>query len=92
MFGGFEIRIIRGLNVDLFGGFEIRIIRGLNVNVFGGVSRVKDQIFLPDSELTPQERLLGTRQFGTDFFFFANFGFSYRFGSKFANIVNPRMN
>ncbi len=78
--------------IDVFGGFEIRIIRGFNVNLFGGVSRVKDQIFLSGADLTPEERLLGIRQFGTNFFFFASFGFSYRFGSKFANIVNPRMN
>jgi len=29
--------------------------------------------------------------FETDFYYYGRIGFSYRFGSKFANVVNPRM-
>jgi hypothetical protein len=28
---------------------------------------------------------------GTDYRYFANLGFSYTFGSRFSNVVNPRM-
>ena len=77
--------------IDLSAGLSIRLFRGLNVNVFGGASRIKDQLFISGAGLTPEERLLRTRQFETDFFYFANIGFSFRFGSKFANVVNPRM-
>ncbi|NIM50060.1 MAG: hypothetical protein GTN62_06955 [Gemmatimonadales bacterium] len=77
--------------IDLFGGFTIRLFRGLNFHMFGGASRIKDQLFLSGAGLTPEERLLRTRQFETAFYYFANISFSYRFGSKFANVVNPRM-
>ncbi len=77
--------------IDLFGGLSIRLFRGLNFNLFGGASRVKDQLFISGAELTPEERLLRTRQFATDFSYFGNISFSYRLGSKFANVVNPRM-
>ena len=76
---------------DTFAGFSIRIIRGLNFNVNGNFSRIKDQFFLPAGGLTPEEILLRRRQRETDFRFRLNVGLSYRFGSKFANIVNPRM-
>jgi len=77
--------------LDLGGGFSIRLFRGLNFNIFGGASRVKDQIYLSGAGLTPEERLLRVRAFETDFYYYAHVGFSYRFGSKFANVVNPRM-
>ncbi len=77
--------------LSLFGGPSIRLFRGLNFNVFGSVARIKDQLFIAGAGLTPEERLLRTRQFSTDFQYFINLSFSYRFGSRFANVVNPRM-
>ncbi|NIM49493.1 MAG: hypothetical protein GTN62_04925 [Gemmatimonadales bacterium] len=77
--------------IDLFGGFQVRLFRGLNFNAFGNVARVKDQLFLSKAGLTPEDILLSRRAQGTDFQYWVNFGFSYRFGSKFNNIVNPRM-
>lgn len=77
--------------VSLFGGPSIRLFRGLNFNVFGSIARIKDQLFISGEGLTPEERLLRTRQFSTDFRYFVNLSFSYRFGSKLANVVNPRM-
>lgn len=78
-------------SVSLFGGPRLRLFRGLTFNVFGSVARIRDQIFIAGGGLTPDERLLRTRQFSTDFRYFVNLGFSYRFGSKSANVVNPRM-
>jgi hypothetical protein len=77
--------------IDLFGSLGIRLFRGLNFNIFGEVSRVKDQLYLSGAGLTPEERLLRVRAFETDFYYYGSIGFSYRFGSKFANVVNPRM-
>lgn len=37
------------------------------------------------------ELLVRRRQLGTDYRYFANLGFSYTFGSRFSNVVNPRM-
>lgn len=77
--------------IDLGGSLSIRLVRGLDLNVFGGASRVKDQLFISGVGLTPEERLLRTRQFETEFLLFGGVGFRLRFGSKFTNIVNPRM-
>ena len=77
--------------LDLFGSLSIRVFRGLNFNIFGNVARVKDQLYLSGAGLSPEERLLRVRAFETDFYYFGSIGFSYRFGSKFANVVNPRM-
>ena len=77
--------------LELFTGLQIRLIRGLSLNVFGEVARVKDQIYLPKEDLTPEEILVRRRQLGTDFRYFVNVGLSYTFGSIYNNIVNPRI-
>ncbi len=70
---------------------EYRLFRGFSLDIFASFSRIKDQFFLPAEDLTPEEILLRRRQRETDFRYDIGVGFSYRFGSKFANIVNPRM-
>ncbi len=77
--------------IDTFGFLSFRLFRGLDFNVNGNFSRIKDQFFLPVEGLTQEEILLRRRQRETDFRFGLGVGFSYRFGSKFANVVNPRM-
>jgi hypothetical protein len=74
-------------NLDI----EYRLFRGFNLEIGGGLSRIKDQFYLTAEDLPPEEVLLRRRQRETDFRFDVSLGFSYRFGSKFANIVNPRM-
>lgn len=70
---------------------EYRLFRGLNVGVFARYSRIKDQFFLPAEGLSPEEILLRRRQRETDFRFDVGLSVSYRFGSMFANVVNPRI-
>ena len=70
---------------------EYRIFRGFEINIFGFYSRIKDQFFLPSEGLSQEEILLRRRQRETDFRFNVGVGFSYRFGSKYANVVNPRL-
>ena len=70
---------------------EYRLFRGLSFDVFGSFDRIKDQFYLPVEDLTEEEILLRRRERETDYRFDIGVGFSYRFGSKFANIVNPRM-
>ncbi len=77
--------------IDTFAGANIRIFRGLDFNMFGSLSRIKDQFFLPAAGLTTEEILVRRRQRETDYRFDISIGFSYRFGSKFNNVVNPRM-
>ncbi len=78
-------------NVNLFGSLNFRVVRGLDLNVFANVARIKDQLFIASEGLTTEEILLRQRQLGTDFRYNVSIGLTYRFGSKFANIVNPRM-
>jgi hypothetical protein len=77
--------------IDFFMGSSFRIFRGFSLDISGSFSRIKDQFFLPATGSTPEEILLQRRQRETDFRFRASLGFSYRFGSKVANIVNPRL-
>jgi hypothetical protein len=77
--------------IDTFLGASFRVFRGFEFNVNGSFSRIKDQFFLPAAGQTPEDILLRRRQRETDFRYRLSVGFSYRFGSKFANVVNPRM-
>ena len=77
--------------IDTFAGFTFRLFRGLELNVFGDFSRIKDQFGLPAAGLTDEEILTQRRALETDYQYGLNFSLSYRFGSKFANVVNPRM-
>ena len=73
------------------GGFgEFRLFRGFSLNVFGSYSRINDQIYLAKRNLTPADVLLRRRQLATGYEFSGSVGISYRFGSIFQNVVNPR--
>ncbi len=74
------------------GGLDIRLFRGLNLNLFGSYSRVRDQLSLPKAGATNEEILLQLKQLKTSYFYFGAVGLSYTFGSKFNNVVNPRFN
>ena len=72
------------------GRLNLRIVRGLDLNIRGGFSRIKDQIFLPAGGISEEEILLRRRALGTDFQYDLSFGLTFRFGSIFNNVVNPR--
>jgi hypothetical protein len=76
------------LEVD--GELSLRITRGLEVELEGSASRIRDQISLPRRNATPEEVLLRLRQLRSGYDLRFSFGLSYRFGSIFNNIVNPR--
>ncbi|NIR42932.1 MAG: DUF481 domain-containing protein [Gemmatimonadetes bacterium] len=76
--------------IDLRGWLNIRLVRGLQLNLNGSFSRIKDQIFLSREGATDEEVLLRRRELGTDFRYRLGFSLSYTFGSIFNNVVNPR--
>ena len=76
--------------VTLFGDGQFRIFKGLSFQFFGSVGLIHDQLFLSKKGATEQEVLLRRRQLATSYRYFGYFRLSYTFGSKFANIVNPR--
>ncbi len=78
--------------VSVGGGFEVRIVRGLNFNMFGQYSRVRDQLSLLKAGLSDEDVLLQLKELATGYFYFIEMGLSFSFGSKFNNVVNPRFN
>lgn len=59
-------------------------------NVFGNYALVRDQITLVRGSLTQEKMLLRRRELATDYRLRVSGGISYRFGSIFNNVVNPR--
>ncbi len=77
-------------NLNFSGSTSVNIVRGLSMNFSGSYSMIRDQISLARRNLTPEEVLLRQRQVATSFRYSSSVGFSYRFGSSFQNVVNPR--
>jgi len=76
--------------LTVFGNGEFRIYKGLSFTMFGSVGLIHDQLSIPKGGASEQEVLLRRRQLATSYQYFGYFSLSYTFGSKFANIVNPR--
>jgi len=77
-------------SIDIFGSFNVRLFRGFSIRMTGSYSWIRDQLYLAKSGATEEEVLLRQRQLETSYRFFTSFGFEYRFGSIFNNVVNPR--
>jgi len=77
--------------LQVYGGLELRLFRGLSLDMNGNFARVKDQIYLSGVGLTAEEILLSQRALGTDYRYNLSFGLGYRFGSALNNVVNPRI-
>jgi len=79
-------------HVALFGNTDVRIFKGLSLFFFGSAARVKDRLSVAKAAgSTPADILLQRRQQETDFSYQAYVSLRFTFGSKFANIVNPRI-
>lgn len=77
-------------NLELGGRFNVRLIRGLSANLFGSIEMVRGQLHLSAAELTEEEIVAQQRELATDYRYFVSVGLSYRFGSIFSSVVNPR--
>jgi hypothetical protein len=76
--------------LGVFGEADVRLFRGFSFNVFGRYERIRDQISLRKGGASTEEVLLRVQQLATGYSYFVNLNLSYRFGSIFNNIVNPR--
>lgn len=76
--------------IEFSGEVDLKIFKGLSFNVFGSYSRVRDQLSLPGSGVSKDEILLEIKQLATSYRYELSFGFRYRFGSIYNNVVNPR--
>ncbi|MFC1556796.1 hypothetical protein ACFL6I_22300 [candidate division KSB1 bacterium] len=70
--------------------FDIRIIRGLSLDLFGQVSLIHDQLYVAKGGSSIDEILLRRTQLKTNWSYDTRIGISYLFGSPFNNIVNSR--
>lgn len=88
----FEESLFELYNVSLRSNIDVRIARGLSISFDAQISSVHDQIWLPLEASNDEEILLGNKALPTSFEYEVGFGFSYRFGSIYNNVVNPRLN
>lgn len=77
-------------NASLFANANVKLFKGFSVDFYGNYQKVRDQLSLPATDLTPEEVLLQQRQRATGYNYFGGFGLRYSFGSIFNNVVNPR--
>jgi hypothetical protein len=74
-----------------FGGsFDVRITQGLSLSLGGNVAFIQNQVNLPKGDADLEEVLLRRRQLETNYRAGLDFGFRYRFGSIYNNVVNTR--
>jgi hypothetical protein len=76
--------------VEVNGELSFRITRGLSLDLDGSASRIRDQLSLPRRGATPEEVLLRLRELQSSYQVDFSVDLTYRFGSIFNNIVNPR--
>jgi hypothetical protein len=78
------------LSLAIDAEIEVRITRGLSVEVGGSLEFIRDQINLPKGDAGLEEVLLRRRELETNYEAGVSFGFRYRFGSIYNNVVNTR--
>lgn len=69
---------------------NLRLYEGLSLTIFGSYSRVRDQLSLPRLGATDEEILLQRKELATQYYYSISVGLTYRFGSRFSDVVNPR--
>jgi len=77
-------------HLQIFGNGNFRLFKGLSFDFFSFVSLIHDQLSIQKAGATEQEVLLRRRQLATSYSYQGFVGLRYTFGSKFANVVNPR--
>ena len=74
----------------VYSNLDIRIFKGLSFSLFGIYSAIHDQLNLPKGEATLEEILLRRRELESNYMYSFSIGLSYKFGSIYSNVVNPR--
>ncbi len=77
-------------NLSIWGNLSIRLFRGLSFDINGRYTATKDLLSLAKGEASTEDVLLQQRQLASNYQYGLSLGFSYRFGSMFNNVVNPR--
>jgi hypothetical protein len=69
---------------------SINVFEGFSLNLSCTGSLIHDQLSLPRRGLSDEEILTKQRELETQYDVYFHIGFSYTFGSKYSNVVNPR--
>ena len=77
-------------HLQIFGNGSFRLFKGLSFDFFSFVNLIHDQLSIQKGGATEQQVLLRRRQLATSYSYQGFVGLRYTFGSKFANVVNPR--
>jgi hypothetical protein len=76
--------------IELWGNLDIRVFKGLSLDIFGRFERIRDQLSLPVGEASLEEVLLARKELATNYEYSISVGLRYTFGSVYSNVVNPR--
>jgi len=77
-------------SVAFNGSVDVRITQGLSIEIGGELELIHNQLNLPKGDADLEEVLLRRRQLETNYQAGISFGFRYRFGSIYNNVVNTR--
>jgi hypothetical protein len=70
---------------------SIKIARGLTFDLHGGYSFIHDQVSLRKGDASIEDILLNRKELSTTYQYGTSIGITYRFGSIYNNVVNPRL-
>ncbi len=70
---------------------SIKIAKGLTFNMQGGYAFIHDQISLRKGDASIEDILLNRKELSTTYSYQTSVGITYRFGSIYNNVVNPRL-
>jgi len=70
---------------------SVKIAKGLTFDMHGGYAFIHDQISLRKGDASIEDILLNRKELSTTYSYGTSIGITYRFGSIYNNIVNPRL-
>ncbi|MDW7693737.1 hypothetical protein R9C00_03185 [Flammeovirgaceae bacterium SG7u.111] len=70
---------------------NVRVVKGLSVRMSGYYNLIRDQLYLPQGEISTEDLLLSQTQVATDYEMGVSAGLAYNFGAMFNNTVNTRL-
>jgi hypothetical protein len=70
----------------------VRIFKGLSLNSYISYNVQRDQVNIRLNGASEEEVLLQQQELLSNYDFYAYMSLSYRFGSIYNNVVNPRFN
>jgi hypothetical protein len=69
---------------------NFRLFRGFDLEIRGNYELIRDQVYLPAEGSSSEDILRQRRDLATGYEYSVEFGFNYRFGSIYNNVVNNR--